>query len=172
MALLSSAFGIRRRLFEVLSQLSVDKNAPSQSAHAPSEAGRGVQLTMRPLKVLVIDDDPIAAEVARDRLERMGHTVFVRDSAIGTIGWIVSARPDVVLVDLNLPEIRGSDLARMVKNRMDLSGIVTILYTSATGKELDNAMRSTGGAGVISKSLNDELFGELFRRLVRGQFPE
>ena len=61
------------------------------------------------MKVLVIDDDSIVLEVVTAALQDMGHEATARASAVGASTWILQERPDLVLVDLNMPTLPGEE---------------------------------------------------------------
>lgn len=121
---------------------------------------------MTPL-VLVVDDDPIALEVARERLHRMGYQVTVRSQALGTSQWIVDHRPDYVLLDLTMPALSGEALGQLLRQR----GVPphVILYSGREADELERLTRRIGALGYITKGTNDQEFSSRFRKLVEGQ---
>jgi DNA-binding response OmpR family regulator len=65
--------------------------------------------------VAVVEDDPlILAAVTRGLTER-GHVVSGASTGLGALGEIVDQRPDVVVLDLGLPDIDGLELLRMLR---------------------------------------------------------
>src|SRR5262249_26271874 len=68
--------------------------------------------TTRRMRFMVVDDDPVVLEVTRERLSFMGYDVIVRESALGTSAAILRERPDVVLLDVNMPSLSGEQLAQ------------------------------------------------------------
>ena len=65
--------------------------------------------------MVVVEDDPlIRAAVTRGLTER-GHVVLGASTGLGALGEIVDHRPDVVVLDLGLPDIDGLELLRMLR---------------------------------------------------------
>ena len=114
---------------------------------------------------LVVDDDPIALEVARERLERLGFVVTTRSQSLGTSAWILRERPNFVLLDVMMPALTGGELASLVRRRKLNTGI--ILHSSKPIGELQEIVRETGALGAVTKTFGEYLFNYEVVRLVR-----
>ena len=80
------------------------------------------------MKVLIVDDEPIARQVVREHLEDLGGIEIVGEASTGAEALIriEESDPDVLLLDLQLPEIGGLALARMLRpQRRPLSVYIT-----------------------------------------------
>ncbi len=120
-------------------------------------------------KVMVVDDDRVALEVARERLESAGFEVITRDVAIGTSASIVAERPDVVLLDVHMPGIRGDVIARLLATREHTATI--ILHSASDGKDLRKMAGECGAVGVIEKTGSDRQFLAQFESCARRPRP-
>jgi CheY-like chemotaxis protein len=118
-----------------------------------------------PLHVLVIDDNSIVLELTREWLETAGYRVTTREVAVGTAAAIHELRPDVALIDVLMPGIRGDDLARMLKRHPLTRNVAIILYSSLAAEELRPLIMLTGALGVIEKTSDQALFMTLFKAL-------
>jgi CheY-like chemotaxis protein len=114
---------------------------------------------------LIVDDDPIALEVARERLEASGFEVTTRDQALGTSSYILQHRPDFVLLDVMMPALTGGELAQVLKRRATHTGV--ILHSSKPRAELRTLAEATGALGSISKELDEREFTLEVLRLTR-----
>jgi len=124
----------------------------------------------KPLKVLVIDDDPVLLEITRAVLQGMGHKVLTRREAPGSTAEIVRERPDVVLVDIEMPTLQGDKLIRLIRERDSLKGgkePVFVLYSASPGPELDRLVKETGAAGAIQKTGSASSFASALEKLLR-----
>lgn len=79
---------------------------PSTSASPRLEAA---------LTVLVADDDEISRQVLRALLEQRGHAVVEAADGLEAIGLVSTVRPDLVLMDLEMPRLGGLEAARRVR---------------------------------------------------------
>lgn len=126
-------------------------------------------MTREPVKqhVLVVDDDPITLEVAKERLERAGYEVTTREHVLGTAGWIAHNLPDAVLLDVAMPALSGNELALLITQRSLGDRVAVILHSSKSAAELRPLVESSGAVGAIEKTSDDRLFMTQFNRFLR-----
>lgn len=77
--------------------------------------------------VLVIDDSALMTEAAADVLEQAGYRVSATDDPRGALGLIDRGRPDVVLLDADMPGLSGQELLRMIRAVPGLAQLPVIL---------------------------------------------
>ena len=77
--------------------------------------------------VLVVEDEKKIRELVRGMLERAGLTVISTGSGAEAIGLLRQARPDLVVLDLMLPDVPGEEVAREIR---DASGPPVIMLTA------------------------------------------
>jgi two-component system KDP operon response regulator KdpE len=82
-------------------------------------------------KVLVVDDDPSLLKVLRIGLKARGDDVLVAHSGAEAINQVALASPEIVILDLGLPDLDGLEVCRRVRQFSD----VPILVLSAYGDE-------------------------------------
>jgi PAS domain S-box-containing protein len=73
-------------------------------------------LTAQVRKILVVDDDRNAADIAKRQLEGSGYKVIVQAQGRAVEKWAEENRPDVVVLDLILPDVDGLDVLRALKS--------------------------------------------------------
>jgi DNA-binding NarL/FixJ family response regulator len=104
------------------------------------------------VRVLVVDDHPVWRDGVRADLDSSGRVVVVAEAADGgeAIREARETMPDVVLMDLNLPTVRGVDAIRRI---VEESPHVKVLVLSASGEEADvlEAVK-VGASGYLLKS--------------------
>lgn len=116
--------------------------------------------------VLVVDDDPIILEVARERLERLGYDVETRDEALGTTEYIAKSQPSFVLLDIMMPGLSGDRLAQLLSKQVRTRKIPIILHSSKSATDLERLVQETGAFGAIEKTSDDDRFELDFQRIV------
>jgi len=82
--------------------------------------------------ILVVDDERKIRDLVRSYLEREGYAVLVADSGQGALEALERANPDLVVLDLMLPDVSGEEVARSVRSHSDLP---IIMLTAKAGED-------------------------------------
>ena len=122
-------------------------------------------------RVLLIDDSEVVLELAREVLERAGMEVHTRSVAYGSSWEIVRLRPDVVLVDVNMPGLSGSDIVSVTRARGDLHGTRVLLFSAQPPENLETLALDCGADGWIHKTADQEGLVDSVRRWTRAPAP-
>jgi CheY-like chemotaxis protein len=109
------------------------------------------------IHVLVIDDSDIACEQMAERLKQAGFTVSKLASPIGATRVIAEQAIDVVVVDVQMPSIRGDRLAALFKGNRRFAALGVILVTGANETELTQLGALAKADAVLSKGRLDKL---------------
>jgi CheY-like chemotaxis protein len=113
----------------------------------------------RRTKIMVVDDDPIALETARERLEGAGYEVSLRASAFGTTAAVLREKPDFLLLDVNMPGLRGDAIAEVLSGCSEgVERPEMILYSSSSKETLLALAEQCGAIGVIEKTSDARKF--------------
>ena len=80
-------------------------------------------------KVLLVEDNPDAAESLMMLLELLGHSVRVANDGISALTAVGGGAPDVMLVDIGLPGIDGYEVARRIRSDPHLAGVILVALT-------------------------------------------
>jgi CheY-like chemotaxis protein len=121
------------------------------------------------MKVLVVDDDPVILALTEAVLKGLGHEVITRDRALGTSAAICEERPDVALIDVEMPGLGGDELVRIGQKReyaLEGSETVFIFYSGRDREELDRLVEETGAAGAIDKASGPSGLAHQFNEIV------
>ena len=102
----------------------------------------GVANEVRRRLVLVVDDDASYRDALSSGLTAEGFTVYLASDGRTALEQFVARRPDVVLLDLRLPDIPGTDVCKEIRSISD----VPVLMLSAVAEEVDVVLSLTLGA--------------------------
>jgi CheY-like chemotaxis protein len=115
--------------------------------------------------VLVVDDEPLILRIVRHRLEQAGYDVVTRTEALGTLNEISRLKPQLVLMDVNMPALSGLKLARLIRNDRRFADVGLVLHSSEDLGVLRGCADTVGALGAIPKTNDGELFITLFESL-------
>jgi two-component system, OmpR family, alkaline phosphatase synthesis response regulator PhoP len=93
-------------------------------------------------RILVVDDEPKIVKLARDYLERSGYMVLTAGDGRTALSIARSEKPDMVVLDLSLPELDGLDVCRTLRRESD----VPIIMLTARIDETDRLIGLELGA--------------------------
>ena len=85
------------------------------------------------MKVLIVDDEPTLLETVETKLRREGYSTFVADSAEEGMRLFRLVKPDLILLDVMLPNRSGFDLCRAVRK----TSSVPVIFLTARAAEED-----------------------------------
>jgi two-component system alkaline phosphatase synthesis response regulator PhoP len=83
--------------------------------------------------ILVVDDEPKIVQIARDYLQHAGFAVLTAGDGKEALSTFRTHRPDLIVLDLGLPELDGLDVTRAVRKE----AITPIIMLTARGEETD-----------------------------------
>ncbi|MBI5609355.1 MAG: response regulator [Deltaproteobacteria bacterium] len=134
--------------------------APEHQTPLPAEP-------MRPLKVLLAEDNAVNAEIARLMLARAGHQVEVVGDGRAALAALADGRFDIVLMDLQMPEMDGADATRALRQREEGSGRRTpvVALTAHSAEEIRETIRDGGFDGYLCKPFTARQLMELLARM-------
>ncbi|MEM7126152.1 MAG: response regulator transcription factor [Chloroflexota bacterium] len=123
---------------------------------------------MLSLNVLLVDDHPLFLEGLQNLLEAR-QVVIVGAAKDGheALDKVRLLKPDVVLMDIQMPNCDGLEATRLIKTEFPATKIV-ILTMSADDEHLFEAVKS-GASGYLLKSIEPERFFDLLEGLERGE---
>ena len=103
-------------------------------------------------RVLLVDDNEVVLEVIRGILEQAGYEVITLGSAFRINSVISKQRPDVILLDVRLPGLRGDKAASILKQYEFSRRIPVLLFSETDEEELVSLVEITGATGFIRKA--------------------
>jgi PAS domain S-box-containing protein len=129
--------------------------AVSGQVRAPSpSAGSAPAVPTQPLRVLVAEDHPINQRVVTRLLQHLGHHADVADNGAQAIEQVSRQHYDVVLMDIQMPEIDGLQAARAIVRRRGPQGLPRIIAMTANAMPGDQeACLDAGMDGYLAKPI-------------------
>lgn len=108
--------------------------------------------------IIVIEDNEQAARLAKKLLVRAEHEVLLAVDGETGLQMMFSNQPDIVLIDLGLPDIDGQTVIALARQQPHLSSVPIIAFTAWPLDRAVSMAQSYGCDGVITKPINARTF--------------
>ena len=123
--------------------------------------------------VVCIDDCKTIQSLVKRSLERVGYEVMGITDPATALTAIIRKKPDLILMDISMPDVDGYELCRMLRQSRKLSKVPVVMLTGREG--MIDRMRSqlAGAAGYMTKPFKiEELLDMVHKQLYPGQPPK
>jgi excisionase family DNA binding protein len=120
----------------------------------------------RPL-VLIVDDDPNLREFLRANLEMDGYQVREAGSAAQGLEALDEEPPDLILLDVMMPQVDGWEMLRLVRERHGVASIPVVMFSGKVDEEEASQARERGAAAFIGKPFDPEQLLASTKQLLR-----
>ena len=111
-------------------------------------------------RILVIDDDAIMRRLLTALLEEMGHAVCTAADGEAGLREVAKIRPELVILDMNMPKLDGYEVARRLKRDASLRQIPLLALTGQIEIEDYQKARGAGCDGFLAKPVDPERLRE------------
>jgi two-component system, cell cycle response regulator DivK len=119
--------------------------------------------------VLVVDDTETNLKLARDVLRANGLRTVEAASGAQALELAASVQPDVILLDLQLPDMDGIEVVRELRARTSTSPIPVVALTALRIGEDDGWLRAAGFSACIEKPIDTRDFAARVRSYAEGR---
>jgi excisionase family DNA binding protein len=130
-----------------------------------SRSGPAGAVQQGPL-VLIVDDDPTVREYVRVNLEMEGYTVREAGSAGEGLGVLEEVSPDLVLLDVMMPEVDGWEMLRMLQERHGIGAIPVVMFSGKVDADAAGDAAARGAQGFLGKPFDPQQLIDHAKQLV------
>ena len=118
--------------------------------------------------ILIVEDNAKNLKLARDVLQAKGYATLEAVNGEDGVRLALQHKPDLVLMDIQLPDINGIEAFRRIRANTDTANIPIVAFTaSVTANDL-HRIDAAGFDAFIGKPINLKEFVETVRRVVEG----
>ena len=116
--------------------------------------------------VLIVEDNELNMKLFHDLLESQGYSTLQTREGLQALALARQHRPDLILMDIQLPEISGLEVTKWLKDDEELSHIPVVAVTAFAMKGDEERIRQGGCEAYISKPISVSHFLDTIRRLL------
>jgi len=119
-------------------------------------------------RILVVDDERVIVEIVEEELTANGYEVFTAFTGEEGLRKCKSLKPDIVLLDIMMPDIDGSSVAEEMKEDPDTADIPVIFLTGAVKPSEIPDSHIVGGQYFLAKPFKSEDLLKILRMVLFG----
>ena len=116
--------------------------------------------------VLIVEDNDLNMKLFNDLLEAHGYLTLKTASGVEAVKLAREQKPDLILMDIQLPEVSGLEVTRWLKADDELKGIPVIAITAFAMKGDEERIREGGCEAYLSKPISVVKFVETVRNFL------
>lgn len=121
-------------------------------------------------RVMLVDDDPLISTTLHRLLEPWGIKLYTLDSPLQFWNTLEATSPDLLILDVEMPEMSGMDLCQVVRNDPHWSDLPVLFLTAHQDLETMHRVFAVGGDDYVSKPIvGPELVTRILNRLERSR---
>ena len=118
-------------------------------------------------RALIVDDNGNNLTLEKDLLEVAGFEVFVAQDASSGIAIARKEKPDIIIMDVRLPDMRGSEAARILREDKETSGIPIVFVTASVMAGEREEISAITNSAFIGKPINTRTFAKEISRFIK-----
>jgi two-component system, cell cycle response regulator DivK len=116
--------------------------------------------------VLIVEDNELNMKLFRDLLEAHGYQTSGTSNGFEALNLVRKIHPDLILMDIQLPQVSGLEVTRWIKDDPELRGIPVVAVTAFAMKGDEERIREGGCEAYLSKPISVGKFIETVRRFI------
>jgi two-component system, cell cycle response regulator DivK len=116
--------------------------------------------------VLIVEDNELNMKLFRDLLEAHGYQTSGTSNGYEALDLVRKMRPDLILMDIQLPQVSGLEVTKWIKEDDELRHIPVVAITAFAMRGDEERIRSGGCEAYISKPISVGNFLETVQRFV------
>ena len=118
-------------------------------------------------KVLIVEDNDLNMKLFHDLLDAQGYETLQTREGLQALTLARAHRPDLILMDIQLPEISGLEVTKWLKEDDELRHIPVVAVSAFAMKGDEQRIRDGGCEAYISKPISVAFFLETVRRFLQ-----
>jgi len=124
-------------------------------------------MTSLPKKIIIVEDQPDVADLLEEMLSIDGYQISKIHSSTGALSEIQTENPDVVLLDIMMPDVSGLEVLRFLQREPGLQQIPVVILSARTSSADIRAGLDAGATVYLTKPVDVDVLREAVARVIR-----
>src|SRR3954471_21686508 len=116
-------------------------------------------------KILVVEDHPDIRRLLTLSLRRQGYEIIETNTGSTAVTLVLSEKPDLVLLDVSLPDLSGLEIARTIKQNPQTTQIPLVALSGYSEREIESKALEAGMAEYLLKPTETKRLVEVIEKL-------
>jgi two-component system, cell cycle response regulator DivK len=142
------------------------KRAKAGRYGCPAGAWRKQSMDAKAKTVLIVEDNELNMKLFHDLLDAHGYNILQTKDGMEALDIAREHRPDLILMDIQLPEVSGLEVTKWLKEDDSLKAIPVVAVTAFAMKGDEEVIRQGGCEAYISKPISVTSFLDTVRRFI------
>lgn len=121
----------------------------------------------RPLKVLVVDDEPDIVEILSYNLTKENFEVSKAYNGYEAVSYALKNHPDLIIMDIRMPEMNGIEACRMIKKNEMMKDIPVLFLTADNDEYTSLSAVEAGGDHFVTKPIRPSILMGMIHELIK-----
>ena len=118
-------------------------------------------------KALIVDDNGSSLMLEKDLLEVAGFEVLEAENASSGIAIARKEKPDIIIMDVRLPDMRGPEAAKILRQDKETRDIPIVFVTASVMAEGREEIKGMPNSGFIGKPINTRTFAKEISQYIK-----
>ena len=124
-------------------------------------------MTPLPKKIIIVEDQPAVADLLEEMLGIDGYQMIKIHSSTGALSVIRAENPDVVLLDIMMPDVSGLEVLKYMQREPGLQQIPVVIVSARTSSSDIRAGMDAGATVYLTKPVDVDVLRETVARVIR-----
>lgn len=133
---------------------------------APIHDGGNGRMDSKPKTILIVEDNELNMKLFNDLLEAHGYHILQTRDGMEALKLARKHRPDLILMDIQLPEVSGLEVTKWIKEDDELRSIPVIAVTAFAMKGDEEKIREGGCEAYVAKPISVTHFLQVVERFL------
>lgn len=131
---------------------------------------RSMDPANRPQTIVIVEDSPSLSDIYKTRLELLGYKCFVATDGIAALYFIQKEQPDLVLLDLMVPNVAGDEILKRMRASEWGKNIPVLVISNLNESDAPAGLRGLGIVDYLVKAnLSDDQIDQIVNNILRPQ---
>ena len=124
-------------------------------------------MTSVPKKIIIVEDQPEVADLLEEMLSLDGYQVIKIHSSTGGLSVVQAEEPDVVLLDIMMPDVSGLEVLRFMRREPGLQKTPVVIVSARTSSSDIRTGLDAGATAYLTKPVDMDVLRETVARVIR-----